>query len=102
MEGLIRARIQAAGGINDDGEPVEAMSSWGDPVPCKYFANTLNNRGTYQDGQFTISEYIITTKMMSFKADQIRLTDEKGLIICEKSVQSLEVLSTVRRVKITV
>ena len=102
MDGYIKALVQISGGLNSDGEPVAATTMWGEPVPCKYHANTLNNRGRYQDGEFTVSEYIITTKEMDFQASQIQLTDLSGRIVCEKFVQSLEVLTAVKRVKITV
>lgn len=102
MNGSVRKKFQVAGGINSDGEPTPATVSWGDAVPCKYFANTLSNKGTYQDGEFTQSEYIITVKDMSFNADQIQLLNSREKVVCEKRVLSLEVLEDVRRVKITI
>ena len=102
MDGFVRALIQTSGGFNEDGEPIPATTNFGVPVPCKYHANTLNNRGRYQDGEFTVSSYIITTKDMEFVAEQIQLTDNSCKVVCEKRVQSLEVLTTIKRVKITV
>lgn len=101
MDGFIQKLIQSKGGINADGEPIEAKETYGDKVPCKYVANTLNNRGRYIDGAFTVSSYIITTKDMSFSADQVRLTDKDKKLVTQKPVQSLEVLTAVKRVRIT-
>lgn len=102
MNGTVRKKIQVAGGINEDGEPTPATVSWGDSVPCKYQANTLSNKGVYDDGEFTQSEYSITVKDMSFNADQIRLLNSREKVVCEKRVLSLEVLEDIRRVKITI
>lgn len=102
MEGSVRKKFHVAGGVNADGEPTPSTVSWGDPVPCKYVANTLSNKGTYQDGEFTHSEYIVTIKDLSFSADQIQLLNRQEKVVCEKRVLSLEVLDDIRRVKITV
>lgn len=102
MNGTVRKKFQASGGVNSDGEPTPSTVSWGDAVPCKYSANTLSNKGTYQDGEFTQSAYIITVKDMSFTADQIQLLNSRENVVCEKRILSLEVLEEIRRVKITV
>lgn len=102
MDGYIQKVIQAEGGLNADGEPIMAHETYGEKVSCKYMANTLNNRGSYMDGKFTMSSYIITTKDMSFEADQIRLLDREEKKVAEKLVQSLEVLTTIKRVRITI
>ena len=102
MKGTVRAKGFIGGGFNEYGEPIPTTIEWGNPVECSYYANTLNNRGRYSGGVFTQSEYTITTEDMDFDAKQIRLTDSRGKVVCEKVVQSIEVLEDVQRVKITV
>lgn len=102
MDGYIRKVNQTQGSFNDDGEPIAASVTYGSYIPCKYHANTLNNKGRYQDGEFTASEYIITTREMNFAAEQIELSNMLKNVVCQKPVQSLEVLESVMRVRITI
>jgi hypothetical protein len=102
MKGYIQAQIQTGGGKNQFGELVPAEISWGSKKECRYHANVLNNRGKYEDGKFTQSAYIITLFDMDVEASIIRLFNSKDNLICEKEVQSLEILEDVQRVKITV
>lgn len=103
MKGTIQSKVKnAGGGFNESGEPVADTYTWTEPVACLYFANVYNNRGTYQDGMFTQSEYNITTKDLNFTATEILLKDKNGNIVCQKQVQRLEVLDAVKRVKIIV
>jgi regulator of RNase E activity RraA len=103
MRGTIQSLNKTSGGgFNEKGEPIPDSSSWGNPVECLYVANIYNNRGTYQDGVFTQSEYSITTKDLTFKATEILLSDKDGNVVCRKPVQRLELLESVKRVKIIV
>jgi hypothetical protein len=101
MKGFVRAVYQSQGGINQDGEPIPAVKTWGEYSPCLYSANTLSNKGVYVGGEFQESSFTITLKNMSFKADFIQLANSKKELVCEKQVLSLEVLDSVKRVKIT-
>lgn len=102
MNGYIQPQINHGGGFDDNGEPIPSTPSWGENIECKYFANTLNNRGRYEGGEFTQSAYEITIYDMEFHAEYIRLLDSRGNEVIEKKVQSLEVLEEVQRVKITI
>lgn len=103
MNGYINAQIVTGGTIDEmTGIPIPDTVSWGKDVECKYFANTLNNRGRYQDGKFQQSAYEITTDDMTFRAKIIRLKNSRKEVIVEKEVQSLEELEDIQRVKITV
>jgi hypothetical protein len=102
MKGFVRAKYQTMGGINHDGEPVPAVSSWGEFSSCLYHANTLSNKGVYVGGEFQESSFTITLRDMSFKAEFIQLFNSTKELVCEKRVLSLEVLDSVKRVKITV
>jgi len=102
MKGYIQARIQVDGGFNDDGEPIASSVDWSKEIECTYQANTLNNRGRYEDGNFTQSTYTIIVYDLDFTATYIRLSDSRSNMVCEKEVQSVEVLENVQRVKVTV
>jgi len=101
MKGFVRAMYQTLGGINEDGEPIAAVKTWGEYILCQYAANTLSNKGVYVGGEFQESSFTITLKDMSFKADFIQLSNSRKELVCEKQVLSLEVLESVKRVKIT-
>jgi hypothetical protein len=102
MNGTIKAQVVVGSSIDSYGEPTQGTVAFGDSVPCKYVSNNRSNRGTYTDGIFTQAEFILTIKDMSFSASRIKLFDSKGVQICEKQVQSLEVLEDVKRIKITI
>lgn len=102
MNGRIQSQIVSGGGENEYGETIAAQTTWGEKVNCKYQANTMNNRGRYTDGEFTQSAFTITITDMNFTANVIRLFDSRDNEVCIKEVQSLEVLESIQRVKITV
>lgn len=103
MKGTIQAvNKTSGGGFSESGEPIKDVKILGDAVECVYVANVYNNRGTYLNGNFTQSEYIITTKDLTFKAKNIQLNDKNGNVVCTKQVQSLDILDSVKRVRITV
>lgn len=103
MNGYISARIMGEDGKDEStGIPIVGVPSWSEDSECRYKANTLNNKGRYVDGGFTQSEYEITTDDMFFRADFIRLKNSGGIVVCEKRVQSIEVLEDIQRVKITI
>jgi hypothetical protein len=103
MDGTLKGWIVTGGEINDQGEIIsEPTTRWGNPVECRYYAVTANNKGVYIDGVFTQSSYIITTEDMSFNSDRVQLYSSKGGLVCEKEVQSLEVLEDIQRVKIAI
>ena len=93
---------QTLGGINEDGGHSAAVKTWGEYILCQYAANTLSNKGVYVGGEFQESSFSITLKDMSFNADFIQLSNSKKELVCEKQVLSLEVLESVKRMKITV
>lgn len=103
MKGTIQAKVKkAGGGQTTKGTAIPDVFDWSEPVECLYKANTHNNKGKYQDGNFTQSEYVITVQDQTFNATQVLLKDSRGNVVCEKQVQYLEVLETIQRVKITI
>jgi len=102
MNGIIQAQIILGGGRDIDGTIIPSTVSWGKEVECKYIENTFNNRGKYIDGEFTQMAFSITLTDLDFDAKILRLTSNRGKMICEKEVQSLNVLEDIQRVKITI
>jgi hypothetical protein len=102
MNGTVQTQIVVESGENEYGETIPASIEWGEKTECRYHANTLDNRGRYDGGKFTQSSYIITVFDMEFTAKVIRLFNSRNNLVCEKEVQSLEVLENVQRVKVTV
>ena len=76
--GTLSYKIAAAAGaslFNEDGEPIKASASWSDAIPCFIQTNTHNERGTYQDGNFTQAQYIVLAERgYVAKTDRVRLT----------------------------
>ena len=101
MNGTVKAQIIIGGSLNSDGEPTQGVETFGLSVPCKYASNNRTNHVTKSDMNFTQEKYIITIKDMKFSASRIKLFDSKGVEVCEKQVQSLEILEDVKRIKIT-
>jgi len=102
MNGTVQAQIILGGGLDEDGTVIPSTVSWSLPVECKYIENTFNNRGKYIDGSFTQMSFSITLFDLDFDAKILRLTSNQGKVICEKGVQSLNVLEEIQRVKITI
>jgi uncharacterized protein YcnI len=102
MNGTIQAQIITGGGKDADGYPIKPVITWSNSIECKYIENTFNNRGKYIDGGFTQMSFSITLFDLDFDAKIVRLTSNRGKIICEKEVQSLNVLEEIQRVKITI
>lgn len=102
MEGFIQAKLSGESKINEGGEPVAASVSFGKKIECRYISTLFNQKGRYEGGTFTQSAYEIIIENMDFNAKTIRLIDSRGNQVCEKDIQSLEVLETIQRIKITI
>ena len=103
MVGIVKA-ILVVGSIafDDDGNPLEKPTTYGLSIPCKYVSANRNDVVNLGDGTFVQASYIITIKDMNFNAKQIQLIDSRGNIVCENDVRLLEVLETIKRIKIVV
>lgn len=101
QNGFVQIKTTSGGGLDEDGIPIEAVSDFGDKIPCHIQTNSHSNNGKYQDGKFIISSYIIFIPMKSgFSTDRVKLTiDEREV---EFDVQNIEFLKLVGRIKITV
>jgi hypothetical protein len=103
MTGSVKYKILSGGGIDEEtGEPVESTGKWSKPIECKYRPNLLKNHGKSIDGDFTQSEYTILVNDMTFYANEIQLFNSKGILICQKQIQTLIELETVQRIQIII
>lgn len=103
MRGTISAKVITGGGIDSlTGVPIPVTFTWGDPVDCLYKAVALSSNGRYAQEKFQIASYEITLEDMEFTGKTFRLTDNRGSVVCEKEVISIEILEEVQRVKILV
>ena len=102
MEGFIQAKLPEESKTNEGGEPIVSPISFGEKKECRYISTLFNQKGRYEGGTFTQSAYEIVIEDMSFNAKAIRLIDSRGNLVCEKEIQSLEVLETIQRIKITI
>ncbi len=81
---------------------------WSDKIKCHINTSTHNNRGTYRDGKFIASSYIIFMDM-SDKDElpkrqlfRVRLTSNIGEDLGDFETQRVEYLDLRQRIKIIV
>lgn len=101
--GTLRVQTTTGGGLVE-GIPQEATTQWDEPIPCHIVANTYNQRGTFKDSTFTQSSYTVWFDygLHIFRAKRVQLTNNKGELLGEFEVQSIEHADWVGRTKITV
>lgn len=102
MKGVIKAKSIAQSTFDEDGNPITVSATFGLPIPCKYISANRNDVVNIGDGSFMQASYIITIKDMNFTAKQVQLIDSRNNVVCEYDVKSLEVLETIKRVKIVI
>lgn len=101
--GTIEVKSATQGGLVN-GIPQKAVSSWEKPMPCHIVANINDNKGTFTDGNFKRTAFTVwlDSPLYYFKAERVRLTDNKGVILGEFEVQSIEVSALTGRTKVVV
>ncbi|MFA5849944.1 MAG: hypothetical protein WC833_08675 [Bacteroidales bacterium] len=104
VNGKLRYSVQSGGGQDVNNDPIPVVDSWSDPVDCAIKANANVNKGTYQDGKFTVASYEVLMEMRSFDSSRIELTDDRGRMLGVFQVlpQNIKFLDAVQRVKIIV
>lgn len=100
--GTLQYAIVSGGGIDSNHLPVAVATSWSDPIDCLIITNTHNNKGTYQDGKFTVCAYEIHIEKQAFSAKRVKLTNSRSVDLGEFQVQDVQFLDLVRKVKILV
>ena len=101
MNGYLCKQIKLNDSFDETtGTVIVGQITWDKDVECKY----VNSKSiyTYPDGKFTKATYDITVEDMSFTAEIVRLKNSNRVVVCEKEVQSLDILEGVQRVKITI
>lgn len=99
--GTLRYEILAGGGTDEFGEPIEAQSSWSDPLPCSIKTNNDNRRGKYEDGEFRQASFTILVECVPFPHNRVKL-ERLGENLGEYGVMSAEPLTSVGRTQIVV
>lgn len=93
----------AESGFNEDGEPIKGNPEYGEPIPCHIRTITDNRRGRYEDGEFRQASYevLLEQPREHFTADKVKLC-RYGDLLGEYDVQSVEPLTVLGRIRITV
>ena len=102
--GKIEPKCKSGGGIDPNtGYAIKPTATWGNPIPCQYFANALNKLAeTMQGSNYTAQSYTILIEQQPFSAEQIRLTDRNGNVVGEFSIIQAEPLDAVCQIRIIV
>lgn len=100
--GYLQIKVVVGGGLNDDGEPIPAGTDWGEKIPCSIKTLTDSRKGRYDDGEFRIASFeILIEEIKDFNPPHVKL-NRYDVDLGEFTVQSVEPLKTVGRVKIQV
>lgn len=102
--GTIELKSKIGGGIDPiTGYPLKPSSiSWGEPIPCQYKANRYNNLGRVNGEHFTTASFEILVEEQPITSEQLRLKDNRGGVLGEFSIISVEPLEAVCELRILV
>lgn len=99
MRGTIQS-ISSQGGFDEFGMPIQDQIIYGKEYECVYEPNFSNNKGVIEGSTFTQSQFTIYVFDVDFQAKTILLKDRKGREVCKKTVQSLDELESVQRIRV--
>lgn len=106
MRGYVTSRITTEGGIDEStGLPIPEVTDWTEQVECQYYPNRKSTVGSILEGKFRLASYEITIHTTDWRLDEvslIRLIDQKGKVISESEVLTLDNLEDIQRIKITI
>ncbi len=71
--GTLRYLVSQSSSFNEDGVPTQGTANWSDPIECFIRTITHNNRGTYQDGQWTQASYEVLIERQHLEATPTRV-----------------------------
>lgn len=100
--GYIEVKMEAGGGLDEDGNPVPTEFTWGDKIPCRYTPNRNSLLGKTNGNSFIVAMYVILIERQPFTGEQLRLTGVNGEDLGEFSILWVETLDAVDALKITV
>lgn len=102
--GTLQVITKTGGGLKN-GNPVKVVEAIGEPIPCNLKTINHDHKGKVVDGVFTRASYEVLVDSVNaphFKAERVKLTDNRGMAIGEFRVQDIQHLDCVGAVKITV
>lgn len=100
--GSLQYEITTPGGFNEYGEPLEATTTWSEPIKCSIKANSDTRKGKYEDGKFRQASYVVLIECKPLSnVKRIRLTRHSENL-GEHDVLNIEPLTTVGRIQILV
>lgn len=103
VNGHISGKIKTGGGLDDNGNPIQPSSIWGELIPCYIKVNTRNNLGKQNGNTFTIASYEILINPQPFESERVKLIDGFGKDLGEFSVMyPPEFLEAVDAIKLVV
>jgi hypothetical protein len=102
--GTLQYKLITGGGIDGNGDPVQAVETWSNPIDCLIHQNTNGRLMKYQDGQYVAASHSINVELGLFNSTAIRITNNQGMFVGEFQVlpQNIYKYSFVTRIKITV
>lgn len=90
-------------GFDADGNPIASQASWRAPIQCCIQTISDDHRGIYADGKFRRASFEVHIEFQPepFRPTEVKLSRD-GEFLGEFTVQSIELLKSVGRVKIIV
>ena len=104
INGTFQYKTTSGGGIDGNGDPIQSVDSWSEPIDCLINPNSTGKLMKYKDGEYVAASYSINIEIENIECSAIRLTNNRGLLLGEFQVlpQNIYKYSFVNRLKITV
>lgn len=87
--------------LNESGDPVQNPSILEGGIPSLIKNTGYQNRGVFREGQLPVPSYNILIDLQPFEAKRVSI-ERDGIKLGEFTVQSIEVLNLVGKIKIIV
>lgn len=101
--GTIRFKAKSASGIDPEtGYAQKPTSTWGEPIPCQYVANSYNRLARVMSEASTQQSYEILIEEQAIPSEQLKLEDERTGEVGEFSIRQVEPLNAVCEMRILV
>lgn len=101
--GTIRFKVKSGGGIDPvTGHAQKPTSSWGEPIPCQYTANSYNRLARVMGEASTQQSYEILIEEQHIPSEQLKLTDDRAGEVGDFSIRQVEPLNAVCEMRILV
>lgn len=104
--GSLRVKVKTGGGIDPvTHNPVKAVETWSDPMPCQWSVNKRDNLGVFNGEHFAVASYIVLIDQIlkpPFKGQQVELVSLNFGSLGQFSIISTEPLDAVGQIRILV